>query len=580
MTDSSTPAKAKPPAIDPQVRRRRRMPSSVWVIPLVATFLGGTLVFQHYTSQGPSAKITFETAEGIVAGKTEVRCRSVRVGTVEAVSLAEDLKHVVATIRMDLEASGLLNEGSRFWVVRPRLGGGGISGLNTILSGPYIELDPGVSTARKTAFAGLENPPVTPQGIPGIHFTLIADDAGSLSVGSPISFKGIEVGRVESRNFDHDFNKVAFGGFVGAPYDKLIFEDTKFWNTSGLDLRVDANGIQLRTGTIESLFAGGVAFDVPAAVNDQIFPVAAARTPVADGSVFRLYESLRNTNELNLDNCPDYLLLFEDSIRGLQKDAPVEFRGIQVGKVTEISLNYRLLGEDPGKPSVPVFIRIDPMLLRLTDFPPSHTTSPSELLRDRKLMVADAVESGLRASLRIGNYFTGQLYVDLEFDKKDGPKSVERVSKFSVIPTTTTGFARIQESVIAVLEKLDALPVEDALVGVTASFAEIQSAAAALKVAVATVEEMAATLSTFVAADGTQKIPDDLVGTLASLRETLAGFNEQSVVYGDLTKTLAELRETLRSITMVSDTVGRQPNSLIFGRPSSNVEPPRAKPRN
>ena len=241
MTEKTDSEKPRVPTIDPQVRRRRRRPSSVWIIPLVAAFLGGVLLYENYISRGPVVKVSFETAEGIIAGKTEIRCRSVRVGTVEDVTLGSDLNHVLVTVRVNAEAQDLLKEDSRFWVVKPRFGGGGISGLNTILSGPYIELDPGIATGVAREFVGLEQPPVTPHGFPGIHFGLIAEEAGSLSVGSPISFKGLEVGRIESRRFNEELNKVEFGGFVRAPYDELIFEDTRFWNTSGIDFQLDVS---------------------------------------------------------------------------------------------------------------------------------------------------------------------------------------------------------------------------------------------------------------------------------------------------------------------------------------------------
>ena len=577
MTDKSESETPRPrvPTIDPQVRRRRRRPSSVWIIPVVAAFLGGVLLYENYVSQGPLIKVSFETAEGIIAGKTEVRCRSVQVGTVEAVSLGNDLNHVLVTIRIDAEAEGLLKEDSRFWVVKPRFGGGGVSGLNTILSGPYIELDPGFSTGTQRVFAGMEQPPVTPQGFPGIHFSLIADEAGSLSVGSPITFKGLEVGRIESRTYDEGLNKVEFGGFVRAPYNELIYEDTKFWNTSGFEMQLDANGIQLRTGTIETIFSGGVSFDSPLDGAHPIFPITATKQKAADGSSFRLYSSFTDTRELNLENCPDYLLLFEDSVRGLSPGAPVEFRGIQVGMVTEVSLNYRLLGEDPG-PTVPVFIRIDPMRLRLTDFPLS-ATEPATVLAERERIVFEAVQGGLRASLKTGNFITGQLFVDLEFDGDSGDDTVRKISKFNVLPTKASSLAQIQESLTNVLEKIEDLPIKQVLEGAVVSLEKINETAEEFKLAADRIEILAMDISKFVKADNTQKVPEELVVTLNSLRETLADFDEKSVAYKDLTNALNDFQIALRSFTALTDKVGRQPNSLIFGGPKREVDPPKAK---
>ena len=225
--------------------------------------LGVWLVYHHYSSLGPVATVQFETAEGVVAGKTKVQRRNVEVGMVESVRLNDDLDTVVMGLRINAEASQLLREDTRFWVVRPRVGGAGISGLGTIVSGAYIEIDPGFSNVPQRKFIGLEQPPVTPQGVPGLRLKLVADEAGSLGPGVPVVYKGIKVGRVESRTFDQEDDQVTFEIFIEKPYQKLVARNTRFWNTTGIDLEMNSGGFRVRTGSVETMVAGGVEFDTP-----------------------------------------------------------------------------------------------------------------------------------------------------------------------------------------------------------------------------------------------------------------------------------------------------------------------------
>lgn len=541
----------EPPA--PLVQRVRRRPSSVWIIPVVATLLGLWLVVDFYTSQGPLVDVRFETAEGLVAKKTEVRCRSVKVGTVDAVHLAEDLNSVFVTIRMGLEAKDLIREDTRFWVVRPRVGATGVSGLETLVSGAYIELDPGISETPARAFTGLEQPPITPQGVPGIHVTLESDAASSLGPGAPVIYRGIEVGRVESLAFDPATRRVAFGAFIHAPYDVLVTTNVRFWNASGVSAEVGAGGISLRTGSLQSLFAGGVAFEVP--VGKRPGPAA------EDGAVFSLYENQRSIEEEKLDLRLTALLLFKDSVRGLAEGAPVEFRGLRVGIVAGISLDsIPALARVAGQ--IPVLILLDPGILAAA----TATTAGT----DREL-IALAVRDGLRASLKTSSLLTGQLFVDLDLHEDAEPAEVVTIAEYDVLPTRPSGLAHIEDQLVRVLDKLEALPVERTLETATGALAEIKETAQLLQ---GTVENLDALL----ASESSQRLPAELSAALVELRETLDGFDEDSTLYGELSRTIDELRATIRNVNTLAGSIERNPNSLIFGRPSNKVAPPRAAP--
>jgi paraquat-inducible protein B len=251
-------------AMQPEVRSGRRV-SVVWIVPVVALLLGAWLVYRHFAEQGPLVKVGFRTADGIVKGKTEVRCRSVRVGVVEGVKLTEDLGAVQVFLRMEPEAEGLLREESRFWVVRPRVSGGAISGLGTIISGAYIELEPGTGPVlgNDAAFEGLEEPPVTAAGVPGLRLTLLAERGDRADVGAPVLFRGNEVGRIDRSVFDPELRKTKLQAFIDQRYVSLVTENTRFWIDNVVEVETGAQGVKLKIPSLASLVAGGVTFGVP-----------------------------------------------------------------------------------------------------------------------------------------------------------------------------------------------------------------------------------------------------------------------------------------------------------------------------
>ncbi len=540
--ESDRPAPSPPPE-SPVSRPRRGRFSPVWIIPLVALGLGLWLVYRYYSARGPQISVTFETAEGILAGKTPILCRSVNVGTVSAVRLGDDLKHVVITIDMSRDATRLLREDAQIYVVRARLSSAGISGLNTIVSGNYLELLPGIKGSPRWEFTGLETPPVTPPGVPGLRFKLLAKEAGGLGPGASIIYKGIAVGKIESRTFRPENGEVTFAAFVEGDYARLIDERTRFYNYGGIDLKIGAGGVALRSGTLESLLAGGVTFTDP--TDRQL------RTrPIRSDVTFILYNSYDEAYRPEVQATLPYLLLFTGSVRGLNQDAPVEFRGIRVGTVQGISFKY--LPDDPER-RVPVFIKLDPSVL--VDSPEGGDYTAAQAL------IAQSVEKGLRASLKIGSYLTGQLFVDLDFQKDAPPATVAQIGGYDTLPTISGGLGELTDKVAALLDKFKALPLEQT----------VENANGAL----ASIKDTTGNLNKFLGSRETQALPGDLRKNLAQLQKTLSGYSDQSTFYGDLSGTLRQLNETLRSLRELTGTLERSPNSIIFGKPSGGVAPPR-----
>lgn len=539
------------------VRRRRRW-SSVWVVPAIALALAGWLVWKHFHDRGELALVRFETADSIAAGKTEVRCRSVRVGIVESVDLADDLLSVVVSLRIDPASSNLLRRGSRFWVVRPRVSGADISGLGTLITGAYIELEPGEREAPPVHhFAGLEEPPATSSNVPGLRLTLIAEDAGSLSIGSPIYFRGFEVGRVERRTLDLQAQSIRFDVFIDEKYASLVNSGTCFWNTSGIDVAAGADGFQLRTPSFQAMVSGGASFAVPEG--------GSTGDPVSDGAVFHLYKNETAARGSTFTPERRCLLFFDQSVRGLKPGAPVEFRGIPLGRVVEIALKQ----SPPGNTRVPVLIEIDADTLRLA----------TQEKADDAGVLAEAVHRGLRARLSTGSLLTGALYVDFDYIPGAPPAEVTRFGDYEVIPTQSSGLAQLENKVNAILTKLENLPLDETLTKFGKAADEISITVAEARSTLAEAEAAMAEARKLLASDSSQGLTAQLDATLREVRASVGSLGPDGTVQGDLRRTLDELRAALRAFKTLSDSIEEKPNSLLFGRDSSGKAIPRAHKR-
>ena len=337
-----------PDVVADAVVETRSRPSIVWLIPLIAVLVGAFVAYRAISDRGPQITISFKTASGLEAGKTKIKYKDVEIGVVESVELSHDLTSVICRARMVKGAEEYLREKSQFWVVEPRIAGGQVTGLTTLLSGAYIGADPVREGKHSRRFVGLEEPPVITAEVPGRFFELRSTGAGAVSVGSPVFFRRIEVGRVVSSQLDPSDDFVTTRIFVKAPFDQRVHDGTRFWNASGIDASLSASGVKINTESLISILIGGIAFDTP---EHETHVMA------AENSVFPLYESRAASEARHYSKSVAYLLYFDDSVRGLTVGAPVEFRGIQVGQVTDVTLEF-----DPTleRFRIPVTIEIQP----------------------------------------------------------------------------------------------------------------------------------------------------------------------------------------------------------------------------
>ena len=555
---------------EPQVRQSRRI-SWFWLLPLVAAVLGGWLVKGHFDDLGEIVQISLPSAEGLAVGKTEVRCRAVTIGALESVSLTDDLE-VKLELRIKPEHLHLLREDSEFWVVTARISGGNISGLGTVFSGAYIELDPGTGKQGKRKFEGLDVPPPTPNSVAGLRLELVTEDSGVVDVGSGVYFKNNLVGKIESKFFDPHNEEVTLGVFIEDKYRNLVTTNTFFWGMSGLKLTVGAEGVSLDLPSLESLLNGQVAIGL---MEGEV-----PGEEVTDGFVYRLYKDLEEAEDNSFESEGEFMLLFEQSVRGLSVGAAVEFRGLKVGRVSEISYSLIRNGTDQ---QTPVLIQLNKRLLE-KNFPP-------ELLDEGGRGIERALEKGLRASLKSSNLLTGQLYVDMDYYPNEEVVAMAVSDEFLVLPTIETGLAQLEEGITAVVEKINQVPIEGLVSQLEATTlaaqntlhamnAKLESTGPILLESQATLAEMKASLASLnqlLKSESTQAIPDDVRQTLAQINSTLKPLSNDGAVYGDLRRTMDELRSATRSIERLTDTISDKPNSLLFGKPTSSDKIPRAK---
>jgi paraquat-inducible protein B len=509
----------------------RRFPV-IWLVPIVALVLGIWMVVYTAMSEGPEIRITFSTAEGIEAGKTKLKTLNVEVGVVEEVMINDDLASVTVVAKLDPKAETLLRDDTRFWVVRPRIGAGGVSGLGTLLSGGYIEVEAGDGApSDKREYAGLDDLPPTPVGTPGIGITLVSSQAGSLGAGDPILYRGYEVGRVEEVHFDPEQGEVRYRGFIEAPFDSLVDRATRFWNVSGISVTAGAEGVRVDVGTIQSILSGGVAFDVPKGIRRL--------GPASDDAEFDLYEGYDSTLEEKFDYALEVVVEFTQSVRGLLPGAPVEYRGLRVGSVRYVMLDvFRELADGDSGSSIPVLIALEPGRLRFEDSEAGIVEFREELERN--------VANGLFASLQSGNLITGALYVGFEYFPDEAPGEIEEVDGYPVLPSLGAGLDRITHQLSSVLTKIDRLPIEGTLNELNGSLRALRK---------------------MMASQDFEHLPETLNATMAQATAALESFSSDSPLYVRLERAMDELNRTLQSVESLSDTLNKQPNSLIFSTP-------------
>lgn len=514
--------------------------SPIWIVPLVALIVGVWLGVRAIAEQGPVIQIAFDNASGIAVEKTEIRYKDVKVGKVIGLRLSADLKTVFVTAEMSKDIKSHLSENTQFWVVRPQITLSRISGLSTLLSGVYIEMDPGEAGAYTKNFSGLEQPPPIDSDTPGKMYVLRSQTLGSVQQGSPVYFREINVGEVTSFRIDESDGWIEVKVFITAPYDRWVNERSRFWNISGIKVSVGADGINAETGPLSSLLLGGIAFDEGPLRN----------TPAKEESYFYLYPNYTAVLDGDYTLKYPYVLHFQESVRGLKLGSTVEYKGIKVGRVTQIEL-HNTSGE--SEYGVNVYIEVEPQR-----FDPLILLNREEMDDE----INTQIKQGLRAQLKVSSLLTGALFIDLVKDSKS-EGMILADSSVPAIPTIAGQYSELTDQITQITRKLDTFPIGEIGQDLQTSLSSIQRILAVVEEN-KTADHLVEIMQEFKIAS--KKLTQTLDDADRLIQSTNNMVNPDGEFQYELLRMMEEVRKAARSIDTLSTTIHEKPESVIFGK--------------
>lgn len=519
---------------EPVVTRRGGwLPSLVWLVPLVAALIGIALVAKSVLDRGPTITISFSSAEGLEPGKTPVKYKDVDIGVVNTIRLSRDHRQVIVEVQLKKEAGDFAAEDTKFWVVRPRIGASGVSGLGTLLSGAYIGVDAGRSHEQLTNFVGLEKPPAVTGDQRGRSYTLRGGSLGSIDIGSPIYYRRVQVGQVVGFSLDRDGKGVTIEVFVNAPYEQYVGTNSRWWHASGVDLRLDSSGLKLNTQSLATVIVGGIAFQSP--------PGQAVGQAAPDNAVFNLASN--ESDAMREPNGPPITVVmnFSQSVRGLSPGATVDFRGIELGEVTQIGVEYDAKARDF---TMPVTMNLYPDRLGKRFRDAIARGGPNA----GKALLSTLVAHGLRGQLRTGNLLTNQLYVALDLFPNAARTTIDVARTPIVLPTVPNTLDELQLQVANIAKKLDKIPFDEISRNLNGTLKSANSLFKQFDTELAPQarETLAAARQTFGAAQAT--------------------LQQDSPLQSDVRQALSQLNQTLQSLNALADYLERHPESLLRGK--------------
>jgi len=542
---------------------RSRRISVIWVIPLVAVAIGAWLAWDTWSKEGPTIRISFDSGEGLQAGQSQLKFRDIVFGTVKRLELAPDHTHVVVTVATTHQAKPLLTDQTIFWVVKPRLFAGNVSGLETLLSGSYIGMVPGEAGGKaQSKFTGHEDPPILQENIPGHTFLLKAERLGSISVGSPVFFRDLSVGEVLGWDIADMAEYVTIRAFVRAPYDSYVHDETRFWNASGVSVKLAGAGVEVQMESLKALILGGIAFDTA---------TAESRTQISlENHVFPLFRDRDRAEAASYTRKIPLVSYFPGSVSGLARGSEVTMHGLVMGRVTDVRLAY-----DADKDIVVAPVRYE--------VEPQRIIGLGQRIYDTDEEAVEAVlKKGLRASLQSGSLITGQQSVALDFVSDAPQVSVTKEGGDFVLPTTEGGgFAGLASSANDLLNKVSTIPFDQigkSLGGILKSVNDATQGPQ-LKKALTDLSAMIASAQAMMQRLDTKQLPQltaDLEKTLTSANKLVlsldSGYGDNTKFNRDLDRLIAQTTDAVRSIRALTDLLARHPEALIKGRQEGTVE--------
>ena len=532
--------------------------NSIWLVPMVAIMVASWMLYQNWASQGPIITLVASNAEGLEAGQTKLKARNVDVGRVIDIQLSSDYENAIIQVRMNQGTQEMLLEDAKFWVVKPRIGKEGVSGLGTLLSGAYIDMSPGEEGDEAEEFVLLNQPPLSTTE-EGIHLLLHSTDSAKLDVGTLVHFRGYEVGYVEEVGFDTESGAITYRIVVQPPYDALVNSAVQFWITPGLSFRSSVQGFEVKLDSLETFLSGGISFGLG---QDQV-----AGSAVEDLSTFPLFASKTEADNHFYDDGIEYVFLFDSNVSGLAPGADVEFRGVRIGSVLEVPFTGISMDTltSQERPVIPVLARIEPQRLN------ALTVSGDISVQKWKSLLNNRIEKGLRARLEIGNYLNAAKVISLDFIDNAPAVSLQEFEGYQVFPTGPDSLSNIESKVSNLLDNLADVPLKE-------TFQQLGQTMGEANETLRQLQALSNSVTQLIEKTETQQLPEDLSSVMAELNLTLETYQANGQIGRPLRENMVSLGRALNELQPLLRQLRENPSTLIFDSTNrSDLQPKAAK---
>ena len=528
--------------------------TSIWIVPFIAVLIAGWLAYQYYTQLGPEIKIIFPKNVGLQAGQSHIKYRDVPVGLVKRIELEKSGNGVVVIARMEKTATPYLNEHTKFWIVKPEVGIGGVSGLDTLISGTYIEMYAQKGGEYKSEFVGLEH---AYRNIGGGEYLVLNTPKGesAVKVGTPVYLKNVKVGQVEYVVLSLDGTSVDVIIFIDKMYLPYVHTDSKFWVRCTLEVGLANGSLDVKVAPVTDLIQGAIEFSSTGKDHKSHIP---------DEFVFKLYKN-RNVIESKKVGyggafIKTFLIHTQDSIAKLKQNAMVRYDGFEVGKVNKIKLSY---DRKTHKMDGNVLIEIDTSVFEDRN-DPEHSSGERNLY--------NAVEEGLRAQIVPSDPISGMLYVNLTFDHNDTDRMIRDENGVAILPSIPYHSSDILTGINRIIDKINALQLESLVAVLTQTVEESRQPIAHADEVLVSMKKSVDDLHVLTSKKSFRTMPDEidrmlkeLTRTLKTAKKTIRGYDSNSLVTHQITATLKTVKKTSEEMQEFLKMLNRKPNSLIFG---------------
>ncbi|MCV2402604.1 intermembrane transport protein PqiB [Marinomonas sp. C2222] len=532
--------------------------NSIWLVPLVAILVASWMLYQNWASQGPVITLIAADAEGLEAGQTKLKARNVDIGRVIDIHLSGEYDKAIIKVRMNQGTQAMLLDDAKFWVVKPRIGKEGVSGLGTLLSGAYIDMTPGQLGEESTEFSLLNQPPLSSTK-EGVRILLHNNGSAKLDVGAPVHFRGYEVGYIEEVGFDSDTNAITYRAVVNPPYDKLVSRNVQFWVTPGLSFRSSVQGFEVKFDSLENFISGGISFGLGKGKT--------LGEPVEDLTRFPLFTSKYEADNNLYKESIEYVFLFDSNMSGLAAGADVEYRGVVIGTVLEMPFTGFSIDAlaSLDRPVIPVLAKIEPQRLNALHVP------ESESIQAWQEQLDDKISQGLRATLMIGNYVNAARVISLDYMEDAPAVTMNEFGGYKLFPTGPDSFANIENKVSILLDNLADVPLQS-------TFNDLSNIMAEASESLRQLQELSKSVQLFIEKTDTQQLPADLSKVMDELNLTLETYQANGQIGRPLRENMVSLGRTLNELQPLLRQLRENPNTLIFdSEERSDIQPRAAK---